>query len=150
QMHMIGTYGSQEKDALDSYLALKQRVDAQVKRISERYDNAKNILDEASSKLDFIRVTLAGAKQRLADSMTGILQSHAAATSAMSPILGPSRLSAKQMADYLKHIGAKPNITVSPLVLAQIYLDEGAKVGVRGDVAFAQSILETGGFAHPG
>ena len=35
-------------------------------------------------------------------------------------------------------------------MLAQLYLDEGAKVGVRGDVAFAQSILETGGFAHPG
>ena len=35
-------------------------------------------------------------------------------------------------------------------VLAQIYLDEGARTGVRGDVAFAQSILETGGFANPG
>jgi len=34
--------------------------------------------------------------------------------------------------------------------LAQYYLDEGVKTGVRGDVAFAQSILETGGFANPG
>jgi hypothetical protein len=31
-----------------------------------------------------------------------------------------------------------------------MYLDEGARTGVRGDVAFAQSILETAGFANPG
>jgi hypothetical protein len=35
-------------------------------------------------------------------------------------------------------------------VLAQLYLDEGARTGVRGDVGFAQSILETAGFANPG
>ena len=79
----------------------------------------------------------------------GMLQFHEAATSASSPILGPSRLSARQMADYLKKIRARPNITVPTRVLAQLYLDEGAKVGVRGDVAFAQSILETGGFTIP-
>jgi hypothetical protein len=59
-------------------------------------------------------------------------------------------LSANQMADYVTHSGAKPRITVPLLDLAQMYLDEGAKTGVRGDVAFAQSILETGGFANPG
>ena len=31
--------------------------------------------------------------------------------------------------------------------LAQIYLDEGAAEGVRGDFAFAQAIVETGGFS---
>ena len=30
--------------------------------------------------------------------------------------------------------------------LAQMYIQEGQKVGVRGDVAFAQSIVETGYF----
>ena len=54
------------------------------------------------------------------------------------------------MAAYLDFIHAKPRITTSTLDLAQEYLDEGAKTGVRGDVAFAQSILETGGFANPG
>ena len=37
-------------------------------------------------------------------------------------------------------------LSVSLDALAQIYLEEGQKVGVRGDVAFAQSILETGWF----
>jgi hypothetical protein len=150
QLHMIGTYGRGEKNALDEYTALKKKVDAQVRLISERYDSAHNVLKKAVDKLNLIRLTISGAKQRLAESVMGMLQFHEAATSALSPILGPSRLSAKQMADYLKKIGARPNITVPTRVLAQLYLDEGAKVGVRGDVAFAQSILETGGFAHPG
>ena len=54
------------------------------------------------------------------------------------------------MADYVVAQHYTPHITVPIEVLAQIYLDEGARTGVRGDVAFAQSILETGGFANPG
>ena len=34
--------------------------------------------------------------------------------------------------------------------LANDYIKEGENAGVRGDVAFAQSILETGGFTFPG
>jgi hypothetical protein len=54
------------------------------------------------------------------------------------------------MADYVKAQHYTTHITVPIDVLAQIYIDEGVRTGVRGDVAFAQSILETGGFANPG
>jgi hypothetical protein len=149
-LHMIDTYGDTEQQALDTFIALKKSLDAQVQRVTDLLDSAQRAVQDTGSKLAFIRGSLAGAKQMLADSVAGMLKFHAAATSALSPILGPSRLSAKQMADYLKWIHAQPNITVPVLVLAQLYLDEGSKLGVRGDVAFAQSILETGGFAHPG
>jgi hypothetical protein len=149
-LHMISTYGDTEKQALDTFIALKERVDAEVQRVTDLLDSAQRAVQDTQSKLAFIRGSLAGAKQMLADSVVGMLKFHAAATSALSPILGPSRLSAKQMADYLKFTHAKPHITVSTRKLAQLYLSEGAKLGVRGDVAFAQSILETGGFAHPG
>jgi Mannosyl-glycoprotein endo-beta-N-acetylglucosaminidase len=33
-------------------------------------------------------------------------------------------------------------------VLAQIFLDEGAREGVRGDIAFVQSVIETGWFVY--
>ena len=33
--------------------------------------------------------------------------------------------------------------------LAQIFIDEGAVEGVRGDMAFVQAVLETGGFIYP-
>ena len=54
------------------------------------------------------------------------------------------------MADFITLGNYKPRITVPIRDLAQLYLDEGDRIGVRGDVAFAQSILETGGFAKTG
>jgi len=66
-------------------------------------------------------------------------------------IMGPSELTAAQMANRVCAVGRcatwKPEIT--PVQMAQLFLDEGAAAGVRGDVAFAQSILETGWFNWP-
>jgi N-acetylmuramoyl-L-alanine amidase len=72
-------------------------------------------------------------------------------------IMGPSELSAQQIADYVCHVSRCTPITsggtwkpeVSSVQLAQLYIDEGNLVGVRGDIAFCQSILETGWFAWP-
>ena len=43
-------------------------------------------------------------------------------------------------------------ITLVPTIdeLAQYYIEESEKLGIRGDVAYAQSILETGGFSFGG
>jgi hypothetical protein len=73
-----------------------------------------------------------------------------ASTSASSPILGPSALSAQQLADWVKQSGHVPRITVPIEELARDYIKEGEHAGVRGDVAFAQSILETYWFTFPG
>ena len=66
-------------------------------------------------------------------------------------IMGSSELTAAQMADRVCAVGRcagwRPEVT--PLQMAQLFLDEGAAAGVRGDVAFAQSILETGWFNWP-
>jgi Mannosyl-glycoprotein endo-beta-N-acetylglucosaminidase len=76
-------------------------------------------------------------------------------------IMGPSELTAAQIVNYLcnsPQLGSthayctsvsaggswKPEIT--PLQMAQLYIDEGNLVDVRGDIAFCQSILETGWF----
>jgi len=150
RLHVLGTFGSNEKAVLDQYLALKQRVDDQVAHIRDVSHRAAHALQVATNHLSDLKNAMNDARTRLAVSLAGIENFQTAATSATSPILGPSRLTAKQMADFIVSEHDKPNITVPIEVLAQIYLDEGAKTGVRGDVAFAQSILETGGFAHPG
>ena len=44
--------------------------------------------------------------------------------------------------------GYRPRLAdTSVAELAQIYLEEGAAEGVRGDFAFAQAVVETGGFS---
>lgn len=52
-------------------------------------------------------------------------------------IIGTAIATAKQMITYLK------SVNPSAPDYSQIYLDEGAAEGVRGDIAFAQSCIET-------
>jgi|GEM_PF-1530961 len=82
---------------------------------------------------------------------------------AVNPILGGSRLTPAEIAAWYKGAKAqrdadttkagKPvtpyRATVSVDELAQLFVDEGFRYGVRGDVAFAQSILESGYFEFP-
>jgi hypothetical protein len=63
-------------------------------------------------------------------------------------LLGPSRLTAAQMAAFLA--GRHTNTTVSIGELARIYVEEGNALGVRADLAWAQSIIETGSFGFVG
>lgn len=63
------------------------------------------------------------------------------------PVQGPTVLTAEQMAGYIRAKGYRPRIQTSIDELAQIYVEEGTAEGVRGDLAFAQSVVETGGFA---
>jgi hypothetical protein len=66
------------------------------------------------------------------------------------PVMGPSTLNAAQLARWFRATGRTPAIPVSIETLAQYYIQEGAAVNVRGDLAFAQSIVETGYFGFVG
>ena len=64
------------------------------------------------------------------------------------PVMGTARLTARQIADWYATTGMEPRLSggLSIRDLAEIYVQEGNDEGVRGDVAFAQSIVETGYF----
>ena len=72
------------------------------------------------------------------------------ATTSASPIMGPSRLTADDLVAYIDSLGVHPHLTVPIRTLAGYFISEGNAEGIRGDVAFAQSILETGAFMYPG
>ena len=61
-------------------------------------------------------------------------------------LVGPTTLNAAQMAGWWRAHYSTANLTVSIDELAQMYVDEGTAENVRGDAAFAQAVLETGGF----
>ena len=66
-------------------------------------------------------------------------------------IMGEARATAQQMALYCRSKNAEPKITSCSLEeLAEMYLEEGKAEGVRGDVAWAQSLHETGFFKFGG
>ncbi len=97
------------------------------------------------------RVRVVGAAAALA-LLAACVAPRAPAPAGPGTILGPSELSAAQIAAYVCHVGrcATWAPEISPQQMAQLFIDEGALAGVRGDIAFAQSVLETGWFAYPG
>lgn len=63
-------------------------------------------------------------------------------------IMGKAVASVEQMREYVRKVN--PSVNQSVLDMVPLYLSEGEAEGVRGDVAFAQSCLETGNFGFSG
>jgi Mannosyl-glycoprotein endo-beta-N-acetylglucosaminidase len=68
------------------------------------------------------------------------------------PVMGPAVLNATEMAAWLRSTSSSPRLSgdVTLEQIAQIFVDEGTAENVRGDVAFAQAYIETGGFRAGG
>lgn len=65
-----------------------------------------------------------------------------------TPITGKAVATAAQMIAYIKSVNAK--VPQSVIEMIPLYLSEGRTEGIRGDLAFAQSCLETGNFTFNG
>ena len=70
------------------------------------------------------------------------------AEDSLTAIMGKAKAAAGQMAAYLKK--KNPSVAQSVLDMIPLYFSEGEAEGVRGDIAFAQSCLETGNFTFSG
>lgn len=69
-----------------------------------------------------------------------------------TPIMQPARLDAVQLASWFLTNPARARVyalDIDVLELAELFLEEGEREGVAGDLAFAQSVLETGSFSYP-
>ena len=76
-----------------------------------------------------------------------------AATTTETPVMGPSLLNANQLVNWYNARGSGPPrlpmLNNDVRALAQLFIDEGAVEGVRGDMAFVQAVIETSGFNFP-
>ena len=69
-------------------------------------------------------------------------------TAGLTPIEGQARADVWQMQEYIKSVN--PDVEQSVIDMIPLYIAEGAVEGIRGDIAFAQSCLETGNFGFKG
>lgn len=67
---------------------------------------------------------------------------------AYTKITGTSVANAEQMKQYIKN--RNPKVPQSVIDMIPLFLSEGKAEGIRGDIAFAQSCLETGNFTFVG
>ncbi|WP_052082808.1 N-acetylmuramoyl-L-alanine amidase [Intestinimonas butyriciproducens] len=72
-------------------------------------------------------------------------------TTEKTAIMGKAQATAQQMALFCRSKNSTPQLTSCSLEqLAEMFIEEGEAEGVRGDVAFAQSLHETGYFKFGG
>jgi hypothetical protein len=66
------------------------------------------------------------------------------------PVLGPPTLTGPELAAWFKSTGQRAHLSGTTTIddLADMYIQEGLDANVRGDLAFAQAVLETGSFGH--
>lgn len=65
-------------------------------------------------------------------------------------IYGLAIATEEQCVKFLLERNPKPQLSVAPEELVRYYFAEGAREGIRGDVAFAQALKETGYFGYGG
>ena len=63
-------------------------------------------------------------------------------------VMGDTQLTGPQLAAWYRSTGAQPVLAAGTTIddVARMYVEEGQAEQVRGDLAFAQAIIETGGF----
>ncbi len=147
---MISTYSEYETDNVERLERQQRATERDIERVSRRRSEAKEKLDDANGDVRNLTTDLSAAYESLTLAEVALQRFKELATTSASPIMGPNRLTAPQLADFIRNNGYAPNLTVTIDELAQFYIEESEKLGIRGDVAFAQSILETGGFNFSG
>lgn len=149
-LYIISTYGEHEIDVVEGLEEEIAELDDEIDAVDARRARVQRQLDDANEYVRGVQAVVDDARRRLEEAEAGIARFHALADTAGSPIMGPNRLTAEDLADFVRAGPVAPRITVSIEELAQYYIEESEKLGIRGDVAFAQSILETGYFGFHG
>jgi hypothetical protein len=121
-----------------------------------------NQAEAAAARLPVDAALLAGAERQVASAQTEVAKAGSDLVAAVAALTGPpgtpgagisllgsSALDAQQLAGWFNAEGYVDFTATTVKQLASWYLQVGATEGVRGDVAFAQAVLETGGFSSP-
>lgn len=121
-------------------------------------DARRTELDRRQAELDVLVDELEGQRaefeRKVAEANAALDKAKALGSLLASgtPVMGSSVLTAADLAGWYRTTDSRPQLAEGLTIdeLAGIFIDEGAAEGVRGDVAFAQAYLETGGFSFPG
>jgi peptidoglycan hydrolase CwlO-like protein len=137
----------QNADQLAATANQLAQAEAEVQRQQSSLQQEQAQLDQLAAQL---KVEQAAMDQRVADANTALARAKALGAlrvAGREPIQGPSVLTAAQMAGWIRSQNYHPRINTTIDDLASIYVQEGNDEGVRGDFAFAQAVIETGGFS---
>ena len=142
-------------EAADKFYAQRvQQLHETADKQQQEQDDLQKKRDELDDRIPDLEHEKADADAKVAKATRGvqIADQLALLRASGDPIMGPTVLTAPEMASWLRSSGSSPRLSSGMTVdlIAQIYVNEGNVEGVRGDVAFAQASIETGGFSAGG
>lgn len=141
---MLGILINHGESELDSDRRQVKNDMSQLLAAEQRAANARAAQALAHVTLTKSDVALANAKLAAAGRAVTVTTG-----TPFTTILGPTALSAGELAGWYATTGYQANTTVPMATLAGYYLTSATAAGLRGDIAFAQSIVETGYFTFP-
>ncbi len=136
------SYGEAAAKANDDLINGLTRTKNDLTSLRTKLEKTQASVQSEKSLLDATRaalVAISAKQQQQLDDAGGV------------SVMGPSELTAEQLAAWFKSTGHVARLVPGTTIddLTKIYIEEGAAENVRGDVAFAQSIIETGYFNFP-
>jgi len=140
---------SDHDNAVQLEATRKTLADTQASLRKEQ-DSLEGQQAELDALVPKLQAQQAAVDQRVAEANAALDRARAigALHAAGEPVMGPNLLTADQMVAWYNAQGYRPRLSDTTVPeLAQIFLEEGAAENVRGDFAFAQAIIETGGFS---
>jgi hypothetical protein len=113
-------------------------------------ESRRTELDALVPRLESERATFE-AKVAEANKALDVAEEIGALRALGEPVMGPPVLTPTEIVAWYRSTGAKPRLSgVTIEQLAAMFVEEGMVENVRGDFAFAQSYIETGGFYYNG
>jgi hypothetical protein len=142
-------------EAADEYYARQaQQLHEEADQQQQAQADLQRKLSELNAEIPRLEQGKAALDQKVAKATRGveIAEGVAPLRAQGEPLMGPTVLNAAEMAAWLRSSGASPRLSggMSVEQLAQIFVDEGTAENIRGDLAFAQAYIETGGFSAGG
>ena len=146
---------------------LSASVSIAQKKLLDQFIEQKRVADKASKALREEKRALEVRKEELSNAAPKAQQDAADAAAladrarrmieawqsvqlgSNTPIMGKVVLTGPELAAWFGAKYSPPRTTVPLDILTNLYIEEGSAEGVRGDIAFAQSVLETGAFSFP-
>jgi hypothetical protein len=148
---ILSTRSVLEAQSVDRYAKSALAVD------SDALTAAQKLVDEVRDERDHdadVQQQLAGEEQSLqsdSDQLVALRTRESAQLEGWGavPVMGDSILDADQLSAWYATTGATPSLAPGTTIhdIANLYVIEGRAEHVRGDLAFAQAMIETGSFS---
>jgi hypothetical protein len=150
QSAVLTIHSAIDVDRGDQYIAASSTVDDfELQQLVAQQEQLEHLREQRAGARD----TIAASARALRDQQAQLADLDQRERTELAswgglPVMGQSNLTAAELARWYRSTGSTPKLAAGTTIddVAQYFVQEGQDEGLRGDIAFAQSIIETAYF----